>query len=305
LIWGVSLWTTVTYAGFVLWWLFSFNLFSEYCLKYSDGKKNVEFFCLLMLLYYTYEFFTTYTYANTVASSQYAVLNIVFRVIVFIPLLLMANNSIIKKAAISAICIMTLLSMKRAAIIAVPAMLLSYAFVNAKIKNKTMKWIVAVSVIVIVAIILLPEVDSYFGGFLSQRFSKDSIEFASGRTARWTNTFKALNEGSFLRLFFGGGIESMGYAQHNEWLEQLSSFGLIGVCLYFALAIQMIRVFSYYYKIKSALAAPYLAAISYFLIVGFVSGFLYMHGTLYIVVFMGIAQSIEPWRNNRKVVSNV
>jgi hypothetical protein len=195
--------------------------------------------------------------------------------------------------------------MKRAAIIAVPVMLLSYTFVNAKIKNKSIKWIVGAFVVVIVTIIVLPEVDSYFGGFLSQRFSKDSIEFASGRTARWTNTLKTINEGGFLRLLVGSGIGSMGYAQHNEWLEQLSSFGLVGVCLYFALSIQMIRVFRYYYRIKSILAAPYLAAITYFLIVGFVSGFLYMHSTLYIVVFMGIAQSIEPWQKSRKAVSNV
>ena len=88
-------------------------------------------------------------------------------------------------------------------------------------------------------------------------------------------------------------VRSAGYSQHNEWIEQLYSFGLIGFCIYFVFAVRLFKRFWLYYRKNSETAASYMTIIMYFLIVGFFSGFMFSHSSFYLFLFIGAAQSLD------------
>ncbi len=301
LMFQISLWTTVTYVGFTVWWMFAFLLMKRYCAKDMSDERFVIALCILMLGYYVYEFVKTFNYAHVVVEKERAVLNIVFRILVFVPLILMMRKGWLKKALIVLIAVLVCASLKRAALIAYPLMLLVYIVVNNKVRGKYFTGVFGMIAALVLIYIAFVIADNYFGGFISDRFTREQLESGSGRVERWTDALAEIGQRGFFQMLFGTGIGSAGYSQHNEWVEQLYSFGLVGFVLYMLFAIRLIGVFLFYYKANSELAAPYAAFVVFFLIIGMFSGFMYMHSTLYLFVFAGICESRHPYRGRNRI----
>lgn len=292
---GTPLWTTATYVGFILWWIFTFQMAKRFCALEDGNDKYLVMLSMLMLAFYIYQFVLTYRFANSLGNKNYAVLNIVFRVLVFLPLALLLKNRFIKNTIIVIIGIVVCASLKRAALISFPLMLISYSIVDSKVNKKSIKGVFRLLLIggcIFAAFIIA---DSFFNGFISSRFTRSQLQFASGRSERWSEALSNIGSRSFISFIFGTGIGSAGYAQHNEWIEQLFSFGLLGLFFYSTFFISLIKTFIIYYKRNSQYAAPYVTLVIYFLIVGFVSGFMFMHSTFYLFIFMGIVDYREPY----------
>ncbi len=301
LMFQISLWTTVTYVGFTVWWMFAFLLMKRYCAKDMSDERFVIALCLLMLGYYVYEFINTFNYARVVAEKENAVLNIIFRILVFVPLILLMRKGWLKKALIVLVAVLVCASLKRAALLAYPLMLLVYIFVNAKVKGKSFAGIFRLLLAFALIYVAFVIADHYFDGFISERFSREQLESGSGRVDRWTESLAEIGQRGIGSILVGSGIGSAGYSQHNEWVEQLYSFGLVGFILYVLFAIRLIGVFLFYYKANSDLAGPYAAFVVFFLVVGMFSGFMYMHSTLYLFIFAGICESRYPYRGRKRL----
>ncbi len=78
--------------------------------------------------------------------------------------------------------------------------------------------------------------------FLVQRIQSIAEEDSSGRNTIFANLFNVwVNSDSFLNLLFGHGFGSTvflsgtGNRAHNDWLELLTNFGLLGVSIYLTL----------------------------------------------------------------------
>ena len=301
LIFQIPLWTAVTYVGFTVWWIFTVLLMKRYCAEDLSDERFVVALCLLMLGYYVYEFFNTYNYARMVAEKEHVVLNIIFRILVFVPLIMLIRKEWLKKALIALVAVLVCASLKRAALIAYPLMILVYIAVNSKTRGKSLAGVFGVIAALVLIYIAFVIADNYFDGLISARFSREQLESGSGRMERWKDALAEIRQRSFFKMLFGTGIGSAGYSQHNEWVEQLFSFGLIGFILYALFAIRLIRVLMFYYKENSELAAPYAAFLIFFLIIGMFSGFMYMHSTLYLFVFAGICESRHPYRGRKRI----
>lgn len=85
--------------------------------------------------------------------------------------------------------------------------------------------------------------------YLVRRINSMSIDNSSGRNTIYTSVFNSwLNTDSIINLLFGFGFASSlslsgsGHYAHNDWLELLSNFGLLGVFIYGSL---------FYFSIKS------------------------------------------------------
>ena len=301
LVFRTPIWTAATYVGFTVWWMFTFLLMKRYCAEDLSDMRFVIALCMLMLAFYVYEFVDTFNYANSVVDKEYAVLNIVFRVLVFVPLIMLMRNGLLKNVLMALIAVLVCASLKRAALIAYPLMLLVYVLVDGKIKGQPLNSFFRLVLLFALIMLVFAVADRYFGGYISVRFSEEQLEYGSGRIMRWTEAAEDIHQRGFMEFLVGSGIGSAGYAQHNEWIEQMYSFGLVGFLLDMFFAIRLVSVFGFYYKKKSPLAAPYAALIMYFLVVGMVSGFMYMHSTLYLFIFAGICESRHPFGGVERV----
>lgn len=297
----ISLWTTITYAGFVIWWILSFQMAKRYCSLEANNDRLLLILSVVMLLFYVYEFIATFRYANSLGNSNYAVLNIVFRVLVFLPIVFLIENKILKRILIIAIVIIVCASLKRAALLACPLMILSYSFIDAKVKQNSLKGFFRILGIVLFIIFAFVVANHFFDGFLADRFSREQLVYASGRTERWTESLSVIGSRDIGELLFGTGIGSAGYSQHNELIEQLYSFGVIGFVIYIAFFLKLVQTYIFYRKNNSQYAASYLTLLVYFIVVGSVSGFMFMHSTFYLFIFMGIVDSKEPYLKYRSV----
>lgn len=87
-------------------------------------------------------------------------------------------------------------------------------------------------------------------------------------------------------------MQMLGTGVHNEWLEFLFSFGVIGVILYglffVALAWRVLQLI----RMASPYASAYAMAVVYMLVVGMYGGIYFVHSTLYIMAFLGAVEGL-------------
>ena len=292
-IYDTPLWTSVTYAGFVMWWVLVMIFARRYVYSVKGDLSVLIGLASMMLAYYMYKFFMVYRYAGTLNRDNPAVLNIAFRIIIFLPFILMLDNKKIRNLFLALVGLAVLFSFKRTAIGAYIAMVAGYLYVDARVNKKSLKFVGYIVIFSIIFAVSIHIVDEYSGGFLSSRFVFDNMVKASGRTDRWISAFNDIYNRGMIQLLIGTGINSAGYSQHNEWIEQLYSFGLIGFCIYFVFAVRLFKRFWLYYRKNSETAASYMTIIMYFLIVGFFSGFMFSHSSFYLFLFIGAAQSLD------------
>ena len=172
------------------------------------------------------------------------VLNVVYYGVSLIPWVMISINPKYKKAIFIIGMALVLLSMKRGAIIALPIMLLADSFVEGRIKGSYKGLIKVISYIVVFAIAIIIT-DKLSNGFISVRFSAEKLADGSGRSEQYSTIISLIKNRGVMRFFFGGGCEEpikiLGTGIHNEWLNFLFCYGLIGAILYAKLVIGFIK----------------------------------------------------------------
>ena len=107
--------------------------------------------------------------------------------------------------------------------------------------------IVFVSIVMVSVFILIQSQD-----FLNDRLHQMSTGDSSGRDAIFLSIVRGWHNGSFFNLLFGFGFAQSvlltgGNYAHNDWLELLSNFGLLGISVYLFLFYSFLK-FSYNQK---------------------------------------------------------
>ena len=155
-------------------------------------------------------------------------------------------------------------------------------------------------------------VDKISMGFMSERFSSESLADGSGRTTNRNLALSAINDRDFVNLLIGSGhgssVDLIGTGVHNEWLEFLFSFGVIGLILYTILGI--LFLYECIKGVKKRLPyAPHMCMMmGYFYMVSIFSGFYGVYVTYYFFVFMSIVRylnekSLQSRNSLRYVIS--
>ncbi len=284
-----NMWSSFTHIGLSAWWLLTL-LFGYYYPRNNPNKqKQLMIFIIVMLFYYSWQFILVLIESNTTLD-QTAVLNLIYRVVVFVPALYLLENKKLRNVLLFAIFIMTIASMKRGAIIILPIMMLVYYFIENRDDKNMLKKMMRIVLIVLALILAFFIADAATGGFLSFRFSLEELMYGSSRSDKYASAIAEFKERDFFGKMFGIG-SSHRSGVHNEVLEFLYSFGIVGLVIYLMLITSMIVRFANLYRARSKYASTYAIIVVFFIVVGLYSGVYFTHSTFYLTLVMGQIES--------------
>ena len=172
-----------------------------------------------------------------------------FASVFIVPLSLIVFNLLNKKGSrffqsvimvVAIYCV--LMSGSRGALFATLLALFITLIQNGKINVKSVLIIVVVGLLAMIVIIryVIPMIpDDVLTRMSLKALLKDG---GSGRSDLWTDALKKIWSGSVLRMIFGYGqygltVGTKGVSQtmHNQFIQQMSNYGIVGLCLYVAL----------------------------------------------------------------------
>lgn len=242
------MWSFLVQMNMSVLWVISYLFFWRRCCSYSPEsliwfKRTVFFLMGFFSVAIVYYFVTM-----SLSRGKLPVLNVVYYLEALLPwaALFLEPKQRDRMFLVSAVFVF--LSMKRGAIIALVVMYVADVLCR---NSKTLrpfslkKWknfLIAAFAFFVVFLVF----DQLSGGFLSTRFSSDELATGGGRTDLYAQAIDAIRDRDWLSLLVGSGpassAELLGTGTHNEWLEMLFSYGVIGLILYTALVFGTLRV---------------------------------------------------------------
>lgn len=292
-----SIWNIAVRVGlFVLWFLVS--IFAAGYIK-SEVRYHwvlrFEFIIWCITVYYSFQ--SIKNYASYSGTNQTNVLNISYNILVLIPFLMQIKNRLIRNLSCGLSIILIIVSMKRGAIITMAAMLLIYFFIVKRVSGKSLekRLLGKILLIIILVCICIFAVDTYTNGYFSSRFTKDSLISGSNRNELYSLAWQDISGRSIIDFVIGKGsssvLEIIGSGVHNEVLEFLFSYGLIGLLSYLFLIVNGIKKTVFLIRKKTEGAAYYGMSMAFIILVGMVGSALFSHYTFHIMLLAGISNS--------------
>ena len=305
---GANFWGIATHIGLLV----LFYLIYYFGGHYINSEQRyrlilaLEFALWCVTLWYAVSAFLNYReYRGDDAD---VVLNMSYSMLVFIPILLQLKNRFLRSVSVAISVIYIVVSLKRGAIIAMVAMLLVRHFVSERRKNKSFfqintKNALRLFLTVLALVIVIVVVNNIMGGALSKRFSWDELLDGSNRSILYTAAWNDVKERSLISFLIGKGSGSslriIGSGVHNEVLEFLFSYGLIGLVLYLATMFKGIGQATKLKREDSHPGTMYAMGITYLICVGVVGTSLFSHPSFHIMLAMGLANSPAKIDQNR------
>lgn len=285
---GGSRWTALTHFGLVVWWYLAVVFGYNYISNDKNKEKQTTFLILVMFVYYCYKFVEVAITSNE-SHDEITVLNLIYRVIVFIPILSLIEKKWIKNTTMAIIFVLTVVSMKRGALIVLPVMLLVGSMLDKTKKKNIIKTIFSFIAIVLFAVIVVQVINNMTGGFLAERFSWESLTEGSSRSQKYAMAIETISQRNLLQFMLGIGSGPRP-GVHNEILEFLVTFGFFGFCTYAAMFFSMFRRLRILYVERSKYASVYGMIFVFIFMVGLYSGVCFTHSTFYIMLTLGIVE---------------
>lgn len=306
---GVAFWSIATHIGLMV--LFYLSLY--FATVYVDTEEKysrilfIELALWIITIYYGIRAYFSY---SEYLGRDTNVLNMAYNVLVFIPLLLQVRDRRIRNVSLLVSIVYIIASLKRGAVLAMFGMFLVYYFnLGKSIAGKiSIKKVIAGVVAVIGLVLLVLIVNNRMGGALFNRFSANELRFGSTRDVIYRRAFNVIKERGLVDLIIGTGSGStmtlIGSGAHNEELELMISYGLIGLLIYFAMLLGGVIQFKILKRnvVPKLQPTTYLMSLTYIIIVGIVGSAMFSHMTYHIMIAMGLANSAYIVNGERKEI---
>lgn len=292
---GASFWSIAVHIGLIVLWVLVIYFMNDVVVDEKSYKLALMFECIIwgVTMYYSYVALTNF--ANYTGDGVGSVLNISYNVLVLIPFLLQIKYKALRYSTMIISCGFIVLSMKRGTIIVMVIMLAVYYYMqlkSGKIKKLSVGRIVIIIVLLVVAFLVVNKIS---GGLLMTRFSIAELTSGSDRDLLYSSAISDIKGRSFIDLLIGKGSGSslniIGSGVHNEILEMLFSYGIIGLSIYLWLIVRGINILRQLLKQKNSATAYYAMSLVYIIFVGFVGTALFAHYTFHIMASLGISSS--------------
>ena len=210
------------------------------------SKRNMLSKSILILYFYCLMILSVlcFLYYEVLLTSEYnrdnIVNNIGYMFVFLFPFIYFIKNKWMSLISIIVVILFVLLSAKRGAIIVSLVNILIYSYFNIKYALSYNSLLSKLRKIVAIILLVCGLIFIYNELILSNEFLLSRIEtFESNRKFNYLALINNwYNSDSYLNLIFGFGfVSSVLYTPekvlaHNDWLELLTSFGLLGVILY-------------------------------------------------------------------------
>lgn len=256
-------WPIICYGVFLLWTLIPTVLSSQKGMAYNLIWLNLPFVVLLMsyneirnhgghkwynmvfavmVVMFVIQFARILTMILSLTDTAH--LAVAYFSMYILPLALLCESRLVKVALIIAVIVAIMTSMKRAGVVALILALLAYMVVSQYVADKlTPRHILYGSFAVVGMGVLFFVLGSMGEETLWERFENIGNDNGSGRTVVWAVTMKMISELSMASLLVGEGYNAvlanspLSFSAHNDFLEILYDYGIIGFVLYlFAIA---------------------------------------------------------------------
>lgn len=279
-------------STYMICWLAVFTISYELTDKHHFNKFQVRGFIVAILFMVVCWSIYTDNSLNVIAVK--GAYNLVYFSLFFFPFILLEKNTLLKITAIIGVFVTTVVSYKRAAII-VYVVVISYYYLSTFGKEKN-AWKKIVSFVFIlgiafVGILLFSNIQSYFNLDWNTRLLSIIEDQGSGRIAIWRNVLSALKSQNIFHWIIGHGYATTTTygGAHNDLLEMLYDFGLLGFGLYLSFIIQLFKYSCRMKKRSYEYRTVYVCSILMFLLYSFVGQLFFLpQFFLALVLFWGL-----------------
>jgi O-antigen ligase len=223
-------------------------------LFYMGTRQNVDRIhtnrlgFLLLLTFVCYMFFKVYYYRKS--SPEYLDPRLIasYYALLLLPWVLLCSGKFTTLAGTSAITVVVLLSMKQTGLLALVLALITYIATLQFCQRGRLKWVRATwwVILPISFFLLFSFLDNQMDGYASDRMSTSYETGGSGRIDIYAEVTQCQIASNAINWFSGHGhgavcrsIPSLNSA-HNDWLEVLFDYGIIGLAIYSALHVVLI-----------------------------------------------------------------
>jgi len=291
--------TTFFYLMFPVWWIVTLRFFAVYTFNNGYNYRHILAAFLVMLL--------VWIGLNLKAKAQFVIIGhmnsttmFIYYVLLLIPFIFLIKRNWLRVTFLIISIFAVMLSFKRGAIVTLPMMLLVYYYTKYKMIGKTRKLLWPTIIFSILIGIVLIYVNNRTDGYLFSRFDEDSLRSGSGRDVLREDALTEISNRDFLVFLLGEGggstVAYLGTGVHNEWIEALFTYGLVGVTLYFWMFCRCVIFVWRMMKNRDCLAPIAAMYVAYLLMCSMFSGFMYMHVAFYFWAGLGFIIGLSSYQ---------
>ena len=234
-------WEFVVHLNMSALWVLSYIFFFSQAISAPAKLHRLSW---LLFLFYTAATVYYFIYASS-TFNRIPVLNIVYCAVALLPWIFLKASNTQRYLAYILVLGAILLSMKRGAIIALPIMLASEALARCITEKRLLREFLIILLISGLLVLGFSLADFWTEGFIVQRFSHEQLVDGSGRNLLYYIAISDISQRDALSFLLGKGAGAnvilLGTGVHNEWLEFLFTYGLIGLILYALLIFSFIK----------------------------------------------------------------
>lgn len=291
-------------------WISGF-LCGYYLIKSSDDLAIISLCGVLVCLLAIYWGISTLNVGNYIAyinvkDGDYDVSeNISVFILITMPLVMLFNNRVLKWFILILTMIVVLMTARRTATICFVFVLALNIIQELRTSNESKgllkRRVLPILIVAGVAYVIQWLLTGNFADALERtlsRFGEIRDDNGSGRSLLYADVWRSLSESNFLEIVFGHGYlgvnRVIGHtAAHNDFLEYLYDFGLIGLVFLVSLHVYVIKQIIMLYRRRHWLSFSYAASYCIFFFYGmFGNIIIYPQYFLTIPVYWGVAEKI-------------
>lgn len=254
--------------GYMTWWIWTYIIFNYiWCNTETNGKGYINFFTIFTIVVAIYLLFT-YDIQNQLQNSGYV--NNAYYCLCALPLISLVTAPKIRYFSIAVCVVAVFFSLKRSGIVAIGLMLFFCVIHKIRCDKRVDFKVVLLIVISLLVVTQYDIVTEVFNVDFLRRFD-DTIETGgNGRIEIYQRTWNNISSGGFLRLLVGAGynanIKFYGetYSAHNDFLEIIIDYGIVGFAIYFKLILDIVKKCRYHIKHCTEYAIPCIMALCIF-----------------------------------------
>ena len=282
----VNIWTT--------------SYFAAYCLVRNNRNSIDDIVKVFIIIFFISLFFFWHGKMQQSVNYKYGFetrSNAIYCLVTIVPFIMLLKKKWFVLFLILLIFVSTVFSTKRGAtLILIFTLIPVIRSVFAEMRSKTWRSVLIMLIVGATAYMLFYISESFLGGVIIDRFT-EAKETGGGRTGIWVGVLNAYNNNSSIpEQLFGHGfysVSSLGSvtAAHNDFIEVLYDYGIVGIIIYLIIHFYMIFKLLRLKKQKNTLFFSYAVMYMIFFIMSMVSILIVQQRYLvYMAIFWGMLE---------------
>lgn len=294
---------TFKVLGFVSLWESMFFLFYYIIFHNCNFVKNIKLFFVIILLINSSLFWISHGYRNL---SDFSVTsignNVIFYMFTLIPFILLIKNRKWQLLLMIFVSVLVVVSYKRSAIIGMFLILTVFIYFSFLKSSRNMLQNIFITIFgVSLFVSILFVANRFTDGISAERLSNLQEDGGSGRLSRWSKLDTTLkttySPGDWIKgkgfRFSEIAMNKRSGTAHNDFLEVLCDYGLIGLSLYVYFHLLVLKRMIFLIRIKSEYRLSYISSYIIFFVMSMVSHLIiYPTYFIYLAIYWGMMEAI-------------